>query len=254
MAATTKPLSQGKSYHFHVIYNHAILTHLATDEQKLSLKFVEFLVDKLSSGGYTKYYYHEEHSIPGRDVFRELCRVIKESEWTVVVVTKEFSANGWVQYCRNTTLKKLIDERKEDSLIPIALGIDSIPEDMGAKEWLYFSADPETWSEGTVDKIRKVLDEGLPNNRAESDHPKEDHGDGRLRTDGGQLVGNPQPSLPATSNTVQNWSEKGSLVYLFATLCLSKTQPISSSAVVDRAKNTSNQTKKGGAGEDRKSK
>ncbi|KAK3578897.1 hypothetical protein CHS0354_035517 [Potamilus streckersoni] len=226
MAATMKPLSAGKSYHFHVIYNHAPVKHLATEDQKLSLLFVEFLVDKLSAGGYTKCYYHEEHSLPGRNVFRELFRVLKESEWTVIVVTKDFSTNGWVEYCRNATFKKLIDERTEDSLIPIALGNATIPEELGAKQWLSFDADPKTWSEGKVDKIIKVLDAGLLVTRAEYNTPKQETGDGRLMTERGQMISNPQPSLPDTSDTTCNGNEKETLCYLLATLCLSKTQPI----------------------------
>ncbi|KAL3863815.1 hypothetical protein ACJMK2_005547 [Sinanodonta woodiana] len=196
--AASKPLLSGKKYHFNIIYNHALSRYSTTPDTELSLRFVEFLVGKLSAWGYTEFYYHDEHALPGRNVFEELFRVVNGSQWSFVILTKEFSSNCWVKYCQMAAFKNLIDKTQRDRLIPITVGNVQLPVELEVNGVLSFDDDLTTWDQGHIsqlNRLQRVLAENISVAVANEVEAVQDHGDGIVRSERDHIITETQPSI-----------------------------------------------------------
>ncbi|KAK3596571.1 hypothetical protein CHS0354_010451 [Potamilus streckersoni] len=185
-------------YHFNVIYNHARSKYSATPDTELSLRFVEFLVGKLNGWGYNQFYYYDEHALPGRNVFEELFRVVNGSEWSFVILTKEFSSNCWVKYCQMAAFKNLIDKTKRDKLIPITVGDVKLPVELEVNDVLSFDDDQTTWNQNhtkQLNRLQRVLDEKISVAATAEVVPVQEHGDGRVRSERDHIITQTQPSV-----------------------------------------------------------
>lgn len=138
-------MALSKSYHFNVIYNRAKSTCAREEDERISLEFTKYLVAKLAGYGYNKAYFGDRDSVPGRNVFTELKRVVEGSEKTVVVISPGFRKNCWHKFCQQTSFKKLIDEDKMHRFIPVFLNISNVrpecPEEVNIQERIEFSSD-----------------------------------------------------------------------------------------------------------------
>ena len=119
----SKPLPDGKSYHFNIIYNHEDSPYDATPDNRKSLECAETAVGILTTAGFDKSYYHKRDARPGRNIFDELFRVIKESVFTIVILTPGFLKNQWGKYSRQSAFKKLLDKDEDHRLKALVFGL-----------------------------------------------------------------------------------------------------------------------------------
>ncbi|XP_045188542.2 uncharacterized protein LOC123546384 isoform X2 [Mercenaria mercenaria] len=106
------------AFHYNIIYNDTG----DTDDSELALTFVQYLDNKMSGWGFNGYY-AEKHARPGRSVFDELFRIVKETENTLVVITPHFRSSYWAKYSKQAAFKYLLEEGNQHKLIPIAINI-----------------------------------------------------------------------------------------------------------------------------------
>lgn len=202
MSATgtnSRPLPPGKNYHFHIIYNHEESPLSATDDNKKSLEYTELAASILASEGLDKSYYHDRDAIPGRNIFTELFRVIKESQFTLLIVTPGFIRNCWAKYASLSAFKKLLDKNQDHRLIALAFKLtdNEVPEELCQHEVLHFKDTEDDEVKWT--RLKKVMVAGdvtIPEHR-----PIPESGDNRLHTDSNKLMAHPdgEPSLSLNS-------------------------------------------------------
>ena len=177
MGDSPKPVKQGKHYHALVIYNHARIRLAETDDTKEAKAITEKVVRKLKLWGYDKTYYHDRDALPGRNVFTELFRVIKQSEWVIVVFTKAFLRNCWAQYTQMAAFNELIHNHSEPSspgstFLPVLIDMElsQIPENITVSQWLSFAENE--WKDDSCcewEKLKDVLNGvGVPHGLTES--------------------------------------------------------------------------------------
>ena len=144
-------------YHFSVIYNDAKSPLLRTDDTNLSLKFTELLVRKCNPNRW-KSYYKDRDMLPGQNIFDELTRVVKSSRFVIMVFTEGFVRDCWSRYQRQTAVKMLIDDKSSKKLIPILVGVHTLPDDLGTFEPVFFFKDSAAWeSDESVQTWNKVI-------------------------------------------------------------------------------------------------
>lgn len=92
---------QKYEYKYNIIYHR-------TDEKETDLgNFVHFLVDVLEENELTGFYPYRDF-LPGRNLFDEQFRVINASQFTIIVLDKNFIRNDWTTYWGKVRLKHLI--------------------------------------------------------------------------------------------------------------------------------------------------
>ena len=160
------PLLEGKVYHFNVIYNHA-KSHLSvTEDTKLSLKFVEWLVTSVESLGFVNSYYHDRDTVPGRHLFLELQRVVSGSYFTIIVLTPGFVKDCWPGYLKMTAFRNLIKmsgKHQTSQLVVLAVGLKSeqLPREIPA-ERIHFFFDTEGWQSGPWRELELMFLQNYP--------------------------------------------------------------------------------------------
>ena len=140
--ALSRPLIHGKRYHFHVIYNHANSHKSATQDNKESLEYTETVVNLLESIGFDKSYYHKRDARPGRDIFDELFRVVNDSGFTLLILTRGFLVdNCWSRYSGKSAFKKDIDKGTGHRVIALAFDIhdNEVPVELCHHHVLHFT-------------------------------------------------------------------------------------------------------------------
>ena len=154
-----------KEYDCLLIYNHARSRLSRVEDNELSLRVVEITDERLRQWGYTKNHYYDRDSIPGRNVFSELFRVVDSSQFVLIFLTRGFLTNCWIRYCQMAAFKKLIDEStRPDQIashrfIPILINIteDEVPQELGQLTHICFRDDWEMdgpeWQ-----KLKRALD------------------------------------------------------------------------------------------------
>ena len=140
MSLSSRPLPPSKKYHFHIIYNHEQSALSATEDNVKSLEYAELAVSILTSEGLDKSYYHHRDARPGRNIFTELFRVIRESQFTLLIVTPGFIRNCWAKYASMSAFKQLLDKNQDHRLIALAFKLtnDQVPEELCQHEVLHF--------------------------------------------------------------------------------------------------------------------
>ena len=153
----SKPLFPDKRYHFHVIYNHAQSPHSANEDNNQSLEYTETVVSRLSRLGFDKSYYHKRDARPGHSMFDELFRVIRESGFTFLILTRGFLDNCWSMYSGMSAFKKRLDKRKGHRVIALAFNLTDkeIPDELCHHHVLHFTGDSEV-DDGEWQKLKQV--------------------------------------------------------------------------------------------------
>ncbi|KAL5017148.1 hypothetical protein ScPMuIL_006737 [Solemya velum] len=130
-----------------------------TADNKISLEVAEHIVQKLESWGYSKCYYHERDALPGRNIFDELFRVINGSQWTIVVLTREFVRDCWGKYRQQSAFKNLLDKDDSRRLLPVVVGLqeEEIPDNLNVLTVTYLEG---KWRKNSTawEKLKKALD------------------------------------------------------------------------------------------------
>ena len=140
-----------KEYDCLLIYNHARSRLSRVEDNELSLRVVEITDERLRKWGFTKNHYYDRDSIPGRNVFSELFRVVDSSQFVLIFLTRGFLTNCWIRYCQMAAFKKLIDESTRPDqiashrVIPILINIteDEVPQELGQLTHICFRDDWE---------------------------------------------------------------------------------------------------------------
>lgn len=127
-------MERGYVYHANFIYNQPkirIERHRNGD-QKLSLDIVKHAVDKMESWGLKETYYHDRDAMPGSNVFTEFFKTVKQSRFTIVVVTKGFLNDSWTKYKSQSAFLKLLEADKAKRFIAFYVNIDEchIPDEL----------------------------------------------------------------------------------------------------------------------------
>ena len=143
--------TNNKEYDCLLIYNHARSRLSRLEDNELSLRVVESTDDRLRQWGYPKNHYYDRDSIPGRNVFSELFRVVDSSQFVLIFLTRGFLRNCWIRYCQKAAFKKLIDESTRPDqiashrVIPILINIteDEVPQELGQLTHICFRDDWE---------------------------------------------------------------------------------------------------------------
>ncbi|XP_048249243.1 uncharacterized protein LOC124138072 isoform X2 [Haliotis rufescens] len=157
------PLPYGKVYHFNVIYNHARSPLSVTPDTRLSLAFARKVVTTLERLGFVNTYYHDRDSLPGRNVFTEMFRVVEGSDYTIVVLTTGFVKDCWSRYSQQSTFKKLLDQGQTYKFLPLSVGLkeSDLPEELTTESVLCFrenwEGDDLAWS-----RLTRVFTENIP--------------------------------------------------------------------------------------------
>lgn len=146
-------MERGYQYHANFIYNQPkIKTKKHTNEdQKLSLDIVKHAVNRMREWGLQDTYYDDRDAMPGSNVFTEFFNSVKQSRYTIVVVTKGFINDLWTRYKSQSAFLKLLDTHKSSRFIAFYVDIDPhhIPEEMSVMEALHFDdnwkTNEESW-------------------------------------------------------------------------------------------------------------
>lgn len=154
-----------KEYDCLMIYNHARSRLSRVDDNELSLRIVERADQRLTDWGYRNNHYYDRDSIPGRNVFTELFRVVDSSQFVLLILTRGFLNNCWIRYCQMAAFKKLIDESTRPEriashrLIPILINIseNEIPPELGQLQYICFMNDWDT-NDREWGKLKNALD------------------------------------------------------------------------------------------------
>nr|XP_034328641.1 putative GPI-anchored protein pfl2 isoform X2 [Crassostrea gigas] len=154
-----------KEYDCLMIYNHARSRLSRVDDNELSLRIVERADQQLTAWGYRNNHYYDRDSIPGRNVFTELFRVVDSSQFVLLILTRGFLNNCWIRYCQMAAFKSLIDESTRPEcvashrLIPILINIseNEIPQELGQLQHICFMNDWDT-NEREWRKLKNALD------------------------------------------------------------------------------------------------
>lgn len=154
-----------KEYDCLMIYNHARSRLSRVDDNELSLRIVERADQQLTAWGYRNNHYYDRDSIPGRNVFTELFRVVDSSQFVLLILTRGFLNNCWIRYCQMAAFKSLIDESTRPEcvashrLIPILINIseNEIPQELGQLQHICFMNDWDT-NESEWRKLKNALD------------------------------------------------------------------------------------------------
>ena len=141
--ALSRPLIHGKRYHFNVIYNHANSPLSATPDNKKALEYTETVVSLLESIGFDKSFYHKRDARAGRDIFDELFRVVNESGFMLLILTRGFLDSCWSQYCGKSAFKKFLDKGTGHRVIALAFNItdEEVPDLLCHHHVLHFTGD-----------------------------------------------------------------------------------------------------------------
>lgn len=154
-----------KEYDCLMIYNHAQSRLSSVADNELSLRIVESADRRLTVWGYRNNHYYDRDSIPGRNMFTELFRVVDASQFVLLILTRGFLNNCWLRYCQMAAFKKLIDESTRPEcvashrLIPILINIseNEIPQELGQLQFICFLNDWDT-NEREWGKLKNALD------------------------------------------------------------------------------------------------
>ena len=143
--ALSRPLIHGKRYHFNVIYNHANSPLSATPDNKKALEYTETVVSLLESIGFDKSFYHKRDARAGRDIFDELFRVVNESGFTLLILTRGFLDSCWSRYSGRSAFKKCIDKGTGHRVIALAFNIpdNEVPAELNHHNVSHFTGDPD---------------------------------------------------------------------------------------------------------------
>ncbi|WAR20845.1 hypothetical protein MAR_014819 [Mya arenaria] len=161
------------SLDFNVIYNRALSPLSINDDETLSLKFTEFLVEKLKGWNFERGYYGDRDAVPGSNIFNTLNANVRNSSKTIVVITPGFLKNCWSKYQHQNAFKFLLDKDNSDCLVPIALDVqpDQVPQELNIQTKIYFSKTSYGYQESNKewDKLRMAFDKTYrPENRVHS--------------------------------------------------------------------------------------
>lgn len=154
-----------KEYDCLMIYNHARSRLSSVADNELSLSVVKRADQRLTDWGYRNNHYYDRDSIPGRNVFTELFRVVDSSQFVLLILTRGFLNNCWIRYCQMAAFKRLIDESTRPEriashrLIPILINIseNEIPDELEQLTNICFMNDWDT-NEEEWEKLKKALD------------------------------------------------------------------------------------------------
>lgn len=79
------------------------------EDNSLLLSYVNFVDEKLTTHG-LKTHHHSRDSTPGELLIKELEREVDSSQVVLLILDKGFLENSWSSFCKDVTIKKLIDE------------------------------------------------------------------------------------------------------------------------------------------------
>ncbi|ESO98295.1 hypothetical protein LOTGIDRAFT_231377 [Lottia gigantea] len=153
----SKLLSDGKKYHYSILYNHFEgPSSKRQGDYLLAWDFLKDLNKRLRVKGYDKVMYHDI-AIPGSNIFDNLFNMVNESQKIVVILTTEFLRSGWHKYSGQAAIKKLLDKNESQTrFIPIAINVDIVPDNLGFSHTLVIfhndAADDDFW-----DKIYRAM-------------------------------------------------------------------------------------------------
>ena len=143
--AQSRPCLPGKRYHFHVIYNHANSPLSATQDNKDALEYTEHVVGLLKTIGFDESYYHKRDARAGGDIFSEMFRVLDQSGFTILILTRGFLESCWSQFCGKAAFKNRIDKGTGHRMIVLAFNIhdNEVPEELNHQNVSHFTGDPD---------------------------------------------------------------------------------------------------------------
>lgn len=99
-----------------LIYDNESSSLQVGEDNSLLLSYVNFVDEKLTTQG-LKTHHHSRDSTPGELLIKELEREVDSSQVVLLILDKGFLENSWSSFCKDVTIKKLIDE----SFLPGAL-------------------------------------------------------------------------------------------------------------------------------------
>lgn len=92
-----------------LIYDNESSSLQLGEDNSLLLSYVNFVDEKLTTQG-LKTHHHSRDSTPGEPLIKELEREVDSSQVVLLILDKGFLENSWSSFCKDVTIKKLIDE------------------------------------------------------------------------------------------------------------------------------------------------
>lgn len=165
--------SNPKEYDCLLIYNDESYwsTRGIGEDNSLLVSCVTFLDEMLSKHGLITHH-HERDSIPGTHRLRELARVVESSQVVLLILDKFFLENSWMNFCKDMTLVKLIDESPfpacpgSNRLIPILINLaeNDIPIEIKAFERIHVMNESDMKNERKWLRLKNALERQFKDN------------------------------------------------------------------------------------------
>lgn len=101
--------SNSKKYDCLLIYDHESSSSKVKEDRSFLESYVEF-VDKMLKQNGLRTHHHSRDSTPGEILMKELEREVESSQVVLLILDKGFLDNSWMSFCKDVTIKNLIDE------------------------------------------------------------------------------------------------------------------------------------------------
>lgn len=114
----------------------------SNEDNSLLVSYVSFVDGMLKSEGLITHHQSRD-STPGQSIISELGREVESSQVVLLIVDKGFLKDSWKSFCKDVTIKKLIDESPRSPgstrLIPILIDLEKndIPMELRALKCIH---------------------------------------------------------------------------------------------------------------------
>lgn len=159
--------SNSKEYDCLLIYNDESYqpTRNMGEDNSLFVSCVTFVDEMLKNHGLITHH-HDRDSIPGTHRLRELARVVESSQVVLLILDKYFLENSWMNFCKDMTLVKLIDESPSPAcpgsnrLIPILINVaeNDIPIEIKAFERIHVMNESDMKNERKWLRLKNAIE------------------------------------------------------------------------------------------------